>query len=110
MNQPRKAKGYVVEIFHVHQTSLDQHIHKTYEDALNAIGGDLSNGKIYEIHSKHSTGDKVDGFTYLLSDGKVASQLYKEEFDADAARTRFLYEHPDYKDPGKVIALLSVEE
>lgn len=109
MNQTRKAKGYVVELFHAHQNSLDPQLYKSYSDALDTLGGDLSRGKIYEVHSKHSSGTGVDGYTYLLEGGKVATQLFKEEVDADEARTKFLFDHPDYKEPGKVIALVSVE-
>ncbi len=110
MNQTKKAKGYVVEVFHAHQNNLDSHLFKNYADALDVLGGDLANGKIYEVHSKHSTGAGVDGYTYLFADGKVASLLFKEEVDADEARTQFLFEHPSYKDPGKVVALISTEE
>jgi len=105
MTQTKKAKGYVVEVFHAHQNSLDPHVFKTYSDALKVLGSDLEAGKIYEVHSKHSTGAGVDGFTYILEDGKVAPQVFKEEIDADEARTKYLFEHPTRKDPGKVVAL-----
>ena len=52
MTQPKKAKGYVVEMFLAHQNKLDSHLYKTYEDALQVLGSDPEAGKIYEVHSK----------------------------------------------------------
>ena len=41
----------------------------------------------------------------MWADGHISSHIYKEEMDADEARTKYLFEHPYHKDPGKVIAL-----
>ena len=105
MTQTKKAKGYVVELFLAHQDKLDSHLYKTYEDALQVLGSDPGAGRIYEVHSKHSNGPDVDGYTYMWADGHISSHIYAEEMDADEARTKYLFEHPYHKDPGKVIAL-----
>ena len=59
MNQTKKAKGYVVEVFHAHQNTLDSHVYQTVADALKVLGSDPQAGQVYEIHSKHSS--SVDG-------------------------------------------------
>ncbi|MBP5571328.1 MAG: hypothetical protein J6X39_01465 [Bacteroidales bacterium] len=105
MTQSKKAKGYVVELFLAHQNKLDSHLYPTYEDALQVLGSDPEAGRIYEVHSKHSNGPDVDGYTYMWSDGHISSKFFKEEIDANEARTKYLFEHPSHKDPGKVIAL-----
>ena len=107
MNQTKKAKGYVVEIFHAHQNTLDSHVYQTVADALKVLGSDPQAGKVYEIHSKHSS--SVDGYAVLWADGNLSPLVYKEEIDADEARTAYLYAHPNLKDPGKVVALMAVE-
>ena len=37
MNQTKKAKGYVVEVFHAHQNTLDSHVYQTVADALKVL-------------------------------------------------------------------------
>ena len=107
MNQTKKAKGYVVEVFHAHQNALDSRIYPTIEDALKVLDSDPQAGKIYEIHSKHSS--SVDGYAVLWAEDNLSPLVYKEEIDADEARTAYLHSHPNLKDPGKVVALKAVE-
>ena len=107
MNQTKKAKGYVVEVFHAHQNALDSRVYQTVEDALKVLGSDPQAGKIYEVHSKHSS--TVDGYAVLWADGNLSPQVYKEEIDADEARTAYLYAHQSHKDPAKLLPLKAVE-
>ncbi len=106
MNQPKKTKGFVVEIFHEHQNTLDCHVHETLESALGVLGGNKEAGNIYHILSKHSS--DADGFTYVKSDGEVAPKIWESLIDADQARSLEIFKHPGHKEPGKVIAIKKV--